>query len=262
MVIIMRSYLNELIKRKDLLIYLVISGIKAQYRNTFLGYLWWILDPLLMGAVYYFLRVVVLGMEGDYVGAFLIIGLVAWKWISSTVNSSAKAITSRAGIITQVYLPKALFPIGTTMTQLVNFTFGLVVVAIFLAFYRLVPGIEILWLPVIMAVQFMFLTAIALVLGYYSTFVRDIDNVLTHLMRAWFYSSPVIWEGGRLGPEYQFILEINPAATFLTSYRNILMEGAGPELEKLLLIGVVSFALVAYMIYFYQVNEHKLIKAL
>ncbi len=260
--ITLKKYFHELLNRKDLLVYLVTSGIKAQYRNTFLGYVWWILDPLLMGLVYYFLRVVILGMEGDYVGAFLVIGLVAWKWIASAIGSSAKSITGRSGIITQVYLPKALFPVGTTMTQAINFTFGLVVIALFLAIYRLVPGIEILWLPVIMAIQFMFLAAISLVVGYYATFVRDIDNVLSHVMRFWFYGSPVIWEAGRLGPQYQYIIEANPASAFLMGYRNILMYHTPPDWQRLFLIGLVSFAVIIYMIYFYHHNEHKLIKAL
>ncbi len=258
----MKKYLYELIKRKDLLVYLVLSGVKAQYRNTFLGYFWWILDPLLMGAVYYFLRVVVLGMEGDHIGAFLIIGLVAWKWIASTVSGSAKSITRQAGIITQVYLPKALFPFGTTMSQGINFSFGLVVIALFLAFYRLVPGIEILWLPVIMAVQFMFLSAISLVVGYYATFVRDIDTVLSHVMRFWFYGSPVIWETGRLPEEYSFIVDANPASAILMGYRNILMYKAPPDLGMLFLNGLISLAVITYMIYYYNLNEHKLIKAL
>ncbi len=258
----MRKYLQELIKRKDLLLYLVVSGIKAEYRNTYLGYIWWILDPLLMGAVYYFLRVMILGMEGENIGAFLIIGLVAWKWITSTVSSATKSITQKAGIITQVYLPKALFPFGTTISQGVNFSFGLIVIAFFLAFYRIVPGIEVLWLPVIMAIQFMFLSAIGLVLAYYSTFVRDIENVLTHVMRFWFYGSPVIWEAGRLGPDYQYIVDANPASAFLMGYRNILMYHTAPDLDKLFLIGLVSTAMIAYMVYFYNLNEHKLIKAL
>ena len=258
----MKRYLHELIKRKDLLVYLVASGIKAEYRNTWLGYVWWILDPLLMGAVYYFLRVVVLGMEGDHIGAFLIIGLVAWKWITSSVSKSAKSITGKSGIITQVYLPKALFPFGVTLSQGVNFTLGLVVVALFLGFYRLMPGIEILWLPVIMAIQFMFLSAISLVLGYYATFVRDIDNVLTHVMRFWFYGSPVIWETGRIPAEYSYIVDANPASAFLMGYRNILMYHAPPDWQRLFLIGLVSFVVIVYMVYFYYLNEHKLIKAL
>ncbi len=251
-----------MLRRFDLLVYLVISGLKAQHRNTFLGYAWWILDPLMMGAVYYFLRVVILNMQGENIGAFLIIGLLAWKWIASVVNTSAKSISSKSGIITQVYLPKAIFPIGTTLTQFINFCFGLVVIAAFLAFYRLVPGLEVLWLPLIMLVQFMFLSAISLVLGYYCLFVRDIDNMITHLLRFWFYASPVIWETGRMPPEYSYIVDANPASAFLVSYRNVLMYQTDPELGKLFIIAVVSLALMIYMVYFYSRNEHKMIKAL
>lgn len=251
-----------MIKRKDLLIYLVISGLKAQYRNTFLGYFWWILDPLLRGLVYYFLRVVVLGMEGESIGAFLIIGLVAWKWISSVIRTAAKSISSKSGIITQVYLPKAIFPISSTLTQLFNFVFGLSVVVISLLFYRIAPSVVLLWLPLIMLVQFLFLSAIALFLGYVCTFVKDIDNVLSHVLRIWFYSSPVIWEAGRLPPRYSYIVEANPASAFLISYRNIFMYQTSPPVEKLALIGLLSLLGITYMIYFYQRNEHKMVKAL
>lgn len=258
----MKKYLYELIKRKDLFIYLVLSGIKAQHRNTYLGYLWWIVDPLLMGIIYYFLRVVILGMQGENIGAFLVIGLIAWKWISSAITSSAKSISSKAGIITQVYLPKAIFPLGTTLTQLINFSFGLIVIALFLAFYRIVPGIYVLWLPVLMFVQFLFLAALSLILAYYATFVRDIENVLSHLMRFWFYSSPVIWETGRLPARYSYIVDANPASIFLIGYRNILMYDKTPDLEKMLIVAIASMAIIIYMFYFYHKNEHKLIKAL
>jgi len=258
----MNEYLKELFKRKDLLIYLVTSGLKAQYRNTFLGYLWWILDPLLMGAVYYFLRVVVLGMEGEYVGAFLITGLVAWHWINSSLKGAASSITGRSRIITQVYLPKAIFPFGVNLTQMINFTFGLVVVAVFLAAYQIVPGTQLLWLPLIMIVQFIFLAGLSLLVAYLCMFIRDIDNVLTHLMRIWFWGTPVIWEADRLDEQYHFIFDINPAAILLISYRNVLMHNTAPEAGKLALIGLLSLALTMYMIYYYQQNEHKIIKAL
>jgi len=159
-------------------------------------------------------------------------------------------------------LPKAIFPLGSTMTQLINFTFGLVVVAAFLAFYRIVPGSEVLWLPFIMAIQVLFLSAISLLLGYYSVFVRDIENVLGHLMRLWFYSSPVIWETGRLPDHYQWILQINPASAFLMGYRNILMYGTLPDFRMLYFLALVSIAIIVFMFYFYSLNEHKIIKAL
>ena len=258
----MKKYLQELIKRKDLLIYLVTSGLKAQYRNTYLGYLWWILDPLLMGAVYYFLRVVVLGMEGENIGAFLIIGLVAWQWIKSTLKSSTTSISGKGRIITQVYLPKAIFPLGASLTQLINFSFGLVIVFLFLALYRIAPDSQVLWLPFVMLIQLLFLTALALIAAYLCMFIRDIDNVLNHITRLWFWSTPVIWEAGRLPPQYSFILDINPASIFLISYRNIFMYGQSPLFGKLFIIGFFSLLAIAYMIRYYQLNEHKIIRAL
>lgn len=258
----MKKYLLELYKRKDLLIYLFVTGLKAQHRNTYLGYIWWILDPLLMGLVYYFLRVVILGMEGENIGAFLIIGLVAWKWTASVVTASAKSISSKEGIITQVYLPKAIFPLGTVLTQLANFVFSLVVIAAFLACYRIVPGINAFWLPLVMVVHFIFLTAAALVLAYICMFVRDIENVISHLMRFWFYASPVIWETGRLPERFQFLLNYNPAAAFIVSYRNIFMYHSEPQWWNLFFIALLSLVVITYMVAFYDRNEHKIIRAI
>src|SRR5690625_1217557 len=106
----MKTYMQEIIKRKDLLYYLVKSGLKAQHRNSYLGYFWWLLDPLLNVLVYYFLVVIVLqrGDSPDY-PLFLVTGLVVWRWISSAINSSANSILRYCSIIIQVYLHIFIF---------------------------------------------------------------------------------------------------------------------------------------------------------
>ena len=258
----MRKYLRELNRRKDLLVYLVISGLKAQHRNTLLGYFWWLLDPLLGVVVYYFLVVIVLGRGGENYAPFLVIGLVVFRWLSSTVNSSAKSIVSKSSIISQVYLPKAIFPFGASLTQLINFSFGLIIIAMFLGYFKIIPGKEVIWLPFIMLIQLLFHMAIALILGYICVFIRDIENITSHLMRIMRYASPVIWEGGRLPADYQWIVTMNPFSHLLISYRNILMYNALPDFEKLLLLGAISMVVIVFMLYFYSKNEHKIIKVL
>lgn len=261
----MRRYLEEIQKRKDLLIYLVKSGLKAENRNSYLGYFWWLLDPLLNVLVYYFLVVVVLGRTSEEFNyaVFLVIGLVAWRWINTTVNGSAKAITRYSSIINQVYLPKAIFPMTTTLTQMFNFSFGLIVVAIFLTVFGVMPGWQIVYLPIIILVQLLFLTAISLFLSYICVFIRDIDNILSHIVRITFYASPIIWEGGRLPAEYQWIVNINPVAILVNSYRDILMFQSSPQQYiGLITIAVTSIIFIFVMIYFYSKNEHKIIKAL
>ncbi|WP_353894457.1 ABC transporter permease [Proteinivorax hydrogeniformans] len=258
----MKKYIDSIIQRKDLLSYLIISGLKSKHRNTFLGYFWWLLDPLLSVFVYYFLVVIVLGRGGPDYPAFLVIGLVVFRWLKSTVSGSAKSISSKSGIITQVYLPKAILPIGESITQLINFIFGLAVIAVFLLFYGIIPGVEVIWLPFIILVQLLFHMAISLFMGYVCVFIRDIENIITHLMRIMRYASPVIWEADMLPEGYEWIGTINPFSHLLNAYRNVLMYGELPNFTQLIILGLGSMAVIAFMLYFYNKNEHKIIKVL
>jgi len=258
----MKTYLQEMLKRKDLLFYLVKSGLKAEHRNSYLGYFWWLLDPLLNVLVYYFLVVIILGRGGPDYPLFLVIGLVVWRLISSSINSSSRSILRYSSIINQVYLPKALFPLSFTLTQLFNFAFGLVVIAIFLLIYGVMPGWEVIYLPLIILVQVAFLLALGLVLAFITIFVRDIDNIMTYVTRIFFYASPIIWEGGRLPPEYSFFVDINPVAIIVTAYRDVLMYGNSPDFLGLSIILIASLAVGLYMLYYYSKHEHKIIKAL
>lgn len=258
----MRNYIAELLKRKDLLFYLVKSGLKAENRNSYLGYFWWLLDPLLNVLVYYFLVVVILGRGGENFPVFLVIGLVSWRWVNSTVTTSAKSIMKYRSIINQVNLPKSIFPLSFSITQLFNFAFGLIVIGVFLVAFGVMPGWQVVYLPLIMLVQLLLLIAISLFIAYLTVFVRDIDNIISHIMRIVFYASPIIWEGGRLPPEYSWAVDINPVAIIVESYRDVLMHQTNPDFIGLLVIGVGAVLFGGYMMYHYSKNEHKIIKAL
>src|SRR5215207_8570039 len=162
----MGRYVEELNKRRDLFVYLVASGLKAQHRNSFLGYFWWLLDPLLDVVVYYVLVVVVFHRGGEDYGMYLIVGMVVWRWVSSTVSGAARSIIAQAGIISQVYLPKLIFPLSATLTQLIHFGFGLLVVALGLVVFHIPPTLALLWLPYVICMQLLFLAALAVMLAY------------------------------------------------------------------------------------------------
>lgn len=258
----MKTYMEEVRKRTDLIWYLVKSGLKAEHRNSYLGYFWWLLDPLLNIAVYYFLVVIILDRGGPDYPIFLVIGLIVWRWISSSINTSANSILRYSSIINQVALPKLIFPLSFTISQLVNFLFGLIVIVLFLVVFGVVPTWHIVYLPLIMIITLLFLLAIGSILGYITVFVRDIDNLLSHIIRVFFYASPIIWEGGRLPPEYSWAVTFNPIAVLVNSYRDVLMYHQNPNFLGLGVIAVLSVIAIVYMIYHYSKNEHKIIKAL
>src|SRR5699024_8443621 len=233
-----------------------------EHRNSYLGYFWWLLDPLLSIAVYYFLVVIILDRGGPDYPVFLVIGLIVWRWISSSINASAKSVLRYSSIINQVALPKMIFPVSFTLSQLVNFLFGLVVITIFLALFGVMPTWHVVYLPLIIIITLLFLLAIGSVLGYITVFVRDIDNLLTHIIRVFFYASPIIWEGGRLPPEYGLIVALNPIAIIVDSFRDVLMYHQNPNFIGLGIIFALSVIAILFMINHFSKNEHKIIKAL
>ncbi len=257
-----KKYLIDLHRRKDLLLYLVISGLKAQHRNTFLGYTWWLLDPLLGVAIYYFVVVVVFHRGGEDYGIFLVIGMVVWRWFSAAITSASLSIVTQAGIITQVYLPKIIFPLGATLTQLINFGFGFVIIALFLFIFELPFSLAFVWIPYIILMQLFFSMAIALVFSYISVFIRDANELLGHLLRIWFFGSPVIWQPEMLGEQASWIMKYNPMAHFLGAYRDVLMYQSNPDYGTLCVIGVLSAFIVMYVTYYFSQHEYKIIKAL
>mgnify|MGYP006295083323 CR=1 FL=1 len=256
------QYLRDLWRRKDLLLYLVTSGLKADTRNTFLGYFWWLLDPAIYVLVFVFVRVVLIGRAGEDIVPFLASGLVVFQFFAGTLTGSARSITSRGSIITQVYLPKAMLPAGLVLTQLVNFLFGLVTVAVILVASGIVPGAEILWLPYLIVVQTLFHLAVALVMAYVAAFIRDLERVLSRLVLIMRFTAPVLWEGSRLPEQYDWVVDYNPLAWLLDAYRAVLLYGQRPDVSLMGWLALASMMVIAGLVVFYTCNEHRIVKVL
>jgi ABC-type polysaccharide/polyol phosphate export permease len=259
----MKAYLTELFKRMDLIKYLVLSGLKSQHKNTYLGFFWWLLDPALQIMIYYFVVVVVFERaRGVDYGIYLAIGLIVWRWIASSVTSATRSITSQSAIITQVYLPKATFPLCTVLSQMINFGFGLVIVAACLLFFQVRPGAAMIWLPMVISVQMLLLLAVSLMVAYLSVFVRDMEMLVRHFLRLGFYGSPVIWYADMIPERMTWLLAVNPVASLLEAYRSIIIHNTAPAMWPLAVIGVFSSLAVLLMIDVYHFFEHRIIKAL
>ena len=256
------QYLRDLWKRKDLLWYLVTSGLKADTRNTFLGYFWWLLDPALYVAVFAFVRVILIGRTGEDLVAFLAVGLVVFQNFAGSLTGCAGSISGKAGIITQVYLPKAMFPFGVVLTQLINFAFGLVVVAIILVFSGIIPGRELVWLPYLIVVQLVFHVAIGLVMAYAAAFVKDLKRVLGYITRVLRFTSPILWEVERVPENVEWILDYNPLAWLVIAYRDVLMYGNTPDVQRVSFLGGGALLVTVILLVFYAYNEHRIIKVL
>lgn len=239
--------LRDIAQRRRLIRYLVGADLKRTHADTIFGQLWWIFDPLLQMAVYVVLVQVIFQVRIPDYPLFLFAAVLPWKWFATTINDATMSVVNRQTLIRQIQFPKVVLPTAAVVAGSVSFGIGLIALAIVYAFYldRLSPWI--LLLPVVAAVQLVFTLALALTLSAMNAFYRDVQNVMRHLVRLWFYLSPGLWTIHDIAdPTARILLSLNPFTPLFESYRSITWGTQAPDFGGLLYVLVVSGLLLAF----------------
>jgi lipopolysaccharide transport system permease protein/teichoic acid transport system permease protein len=220
---------REVASRRRLVRYLVQAQIKRRGVNTILGNIWWVLDPLLLMAVYLVLVTVISTRSTPDYPLFLFSVILPWKWFTVAVGDSANSVVSHARLVKQIAFPKIVLPVASTTAGVVGFLFGMIPLGAIMLFYPDRISWYPVFLPVVAAVQFVFTLAIGVLVAAGNVFVRDLGNVIGHLLRLWWYLSPGLYSiavlsDHRIFVEYPIlgtILMSNPFAILLEAYRSI-----------------------------------------
>lgn len=252
---LLRQGLRDLRSRSRLIRYLVAADLKRTHTDTLIGRAWWILDPLMQLAIYWILFALIFQRQVEDFALFLFAAILPWKWLASTLGDASTSISSRVSLVRQVQFPKIVLPAAAVGAGVNGFAFGLVALALFMIPYihRLSPWI--LTLPLIAAVQLVFIFAVAIGVAALNAFYRDVGNILGHVLRLWFYMSPALWSLEMLpeGP-VRTLLSLNPMAPILESYRRIIWgteeipHGVAPDFAALAIVLVFSVILSAVVI--------------
>lgn len=235
---IFRKLLMDIRSRKDLIYYYAIFDLKSNTARTFFGFLWWIIDPIIYMGMFYLLVQVILGRGGPNYGIFLFVALIPLKWTISTLVEGTSAITSKASILQQIYVPKIVFVVVSVLKNLIKFVIGLAALVVFLVIYRVNFSIYMLEIVGILFSHFLFLLALATLVAHFGVYFRDLKNLMQYICRAMYYLSPVMFALDSLSPSIQKWLYLNPLTVFITSYRNVLLNQQHADWIGL---GVMSF---------------------
>jgi len=255
---LVRTGISEIMSRRRLTRYLVGAELKRTHADTAFGQLWWILDPLLQMAVYFILISVMLKQRIPDYPLFLFAAILPWKWFSTTLNEATLSVTGRQTLIRQVQFPKIILPTAGVLAGTVSFGFGLIALGMVYLFFldRLTPWV--LTLPLVAAVQFVFTLAMGILFSAFNAFFRDVQNVMTHALRLWFYMSGALVPLSTLAgdhPTFYTILSLNPLAVLFVSYRNAIWAGTAPDWAGLLVVLAFSAAFLLVAIYLFKRAE-------
>ena len=243
-----RTYLRELWVRRSLVRVLAARELKRQYEMNIVGFAWWLLEPLSLTLVYVVLVQFILRKGTPAYPVFILSGILPWKWLSASVIGSMSIVRGNSNLITDVYFPRALLPPVEIVTEFANFAVGLLIVPIFVSIYHVGWSWHLLWLPVIIAVQFLVVLALAYPLSVWGLYYRNLIGLTQNLLRLWFYLTPIIWSLDLVKkhiPKFLPIVKLNPATGLVTSYRAVILEHRSPDvtLAYAAAFGVIVLAL-------------------
>ena len=243
----------ELYRYAHVVRYQTYAGLKAEISRTYLGVAWWLLEPTL-GAITMHVVFGFLLSSGSFSSGtgrradffpFLLVGTFAWQWFQNSVMLAANSIVHKAGVMQQVYLPKAVFPLVSVLNGTWKFlcTFAVMIVALWLLGYP--PSAAYLALPVLILVQFALNLAVGVPLSVWIPYFRDGTTVISALLGFLGMASGIFFRPSQVPATYAPFVNYNPVANLLTAYRTILLEGRWPDWRALSGVAVVALALLA-----------------
>jgi len=243
------GYLRDVLRHRTLIRVLVGRELKGAHEFNLVGFAWWLLEPLSFAAVYFTLIVVIFGNSSKAYLLTVFVALLAYKWLVKTVTGSIGTVRNNAGLVANVFFPRAFLPIAELMVGFAHYLVGLLIVPIFMLYYglkdqwSLTPAI--LWLPAVIAVQFVFMLGLAFPAAAFGIHFKNVRKLSGNLMRLWFYLSPGLWALDRLtDPTARTLARLNPLTGIFESYRQVVTLGEAPIVDLWYSLGFGIVALV------------------
>jgi len=224
----------------DLILYKAYADLRSEAEKTYIGFLWWILDPIIFMSIFYIVFGLLLKRGTEDFIPFLLIGLVVWRWFQNTVSHGANTILINRGLMRQVYLPKIIFPIVVILIDLTKFAFVFILLLIYLWIEGFPIGISYFALPILLTIQLILIIALTCFAAALVPFLPDLKILIDHALHILFFLSGIFFAGSSIPEQYQFYFYLNPMASIIEGYREILMYNQWPNGYALLVIGSLS----------------------
>lgn len=244
--------MKKVTKNIDLILFNVRARLEDDNKAHYIGYLWLLLEPFISALIYYFVFKVLLHRGEENYIQFLFIGIISWKWFSSCVQNGSGAIYGNRALYKKIYLPKIVFPWIEVLYSTAKFLIILTAVLLVYIFFLHTPvTINYIYLPTLIISEFVFCIGIATLLSAVLPYFVDLKIIIGFVLRLGFYPTGVIFKISRIPEQYQFLVNYNPMAQAVHSFRDIVVYGIEPNhmgYFLLLGVGIVTYAIGHYLV--------------
>jgi lipopolysaccharide transport system permease protein len=242
----------QLPKRSELILSLAKRELLSRYRGSALGVLWAILTPVVMIAIFTFIfagifraRFGSTNSSWDY-ALYLFCGLLPWTMFQETVQQSANTIVTHANLVKRVVFPLETLPVAQTLSALGTQLFGTLALLIAAIAIQHQLHLTIIWLPLLLIPQLLFVLGSAWLIAALGVFLRDVAQGITLVLMTWMYLTPIIYPESIVPQRFRPFLDLNPFTPLVRSYRRIFLEGMPPDWSGLAYFTAVGFLIFVF----------------
>lgn len=251
--------LNELWEYRELLYFLTWRDIKVRYKQTVLGALWAIIQPVMTMIVFslFFGGLAKIPSDDIPYPIFTYAALVPWTFFANGLTMSTNSLVGNANLITKIYFPRLVIPIATVISGVVDFVLAFAVLIMMIVFYGIVPTANIIWLPLFLALAFVTSLGVGLWLSAMNVQFRDIRYTVPFITQFWLFATPIAYPSSLIENDVlRMLYGINPMVGVVEGFRWALLgKGTAPELITIVSIIVACFLLISGLYYFRRMEK-------
>lgn len=250
--------IKELYAYREMIFSLVRRDLNGRYKGSALGFLWTFINPLLQLGVYTMVFSVIMrnGITDYYL--FLFVALIPWIFFSTSLSGGSSCIWSQKEMVKKIYFPREVLPIAFVTSQFVNMLLSfLVIFVVLIVSGKGINLIALLYLPVIMIVEYILALSVAMISSAVTVYLRDVEYILGIVTMAWQFLTPVMYSVDVVPEKMRTVFNLNPMTPVIVAYRDILYYKKIPELGTLVqavCLGLVL--LVVGMVVFSRLKRH------
>lgn len=233
----------------ELVLFSTYAELRAERSRSYLGLLWWVLEPAMMMGVFYLVFRVIMNSGGPEFVPFLLVGLTVWQWIKSCISHGGYAIWGNLGLIHQVKLPALMFPLVQMLADTVKFFYIFALLVLILGFTGYPPNMTYLALPILFIVMFIFAAGIGFLVGAIMPLLPDLRFVIEQVLQAVMFLSGVVFALNNVPPRWYALFQWNPVVVLVDATRGILLHAEWPNWLALMRVGFISAAVCALGIF-------------
>lgn len=251
--------LLEVFASRAILWQLVRQQLILRYRRTALGYLWTLVNPLLMMSVMALVFSSLFKADLKEFAIFLFAGMIPWGLFNSVSTQAAGAFINNEGLIKKIYLPKIIFPLSIAMALLIDSILSFV--ALFLIIIAVGGTISsaLFFLPFAFALLFIFSVGVGLITSVLTVFFRDLQYVILIAMQGLFFLTPILYKHDSLSGSVAWLVSLNPVVPFIDLFRAPLHRGLMPDINIILSSAVISLVAISTGLLYFFKQEKKIV---